>query len=64
MYILYDVVILKDNREIVEYIKFKGGNIGGDIDNILNKKDKRESKLVKFRKSNLESYKEEEENIE
>lgn len=64
MYILYDVVILKDNREIVEYIKFKGGNIGGDIDNILNKKDKRESKLVKFRKSNLESYKEEEENVE
>lgn len=61
---MYDVVILKDNREIVEYIKFKGGNIGGDIDNILNKKDKRESKLVKFRKSNLESYKEEEENVE
>nr|XP_034325555.1 titin homolog isoform X16 [Crassostrea gigas] len=63
-YTPYDAAILKDNRETAEYIKSKGGNTGGDIDNILNKKDKRESKSAKSRKSNLESHKEEEENAE
>uniref|UniRef100_A0A8W8HTT8 Uncharacterized protein n=1 Tax=Magallana gigas TaxID=29159 RepID=A0A8W8HTT8_MAGGI len=53
-YTPYDAAILKDNRETAEYIKSKGGNTGGDIDNILNKKDKRESKSAKSRKSNLE----------
>lgn len=60
VYTPYDAAVIKGNNEIADYIKSKGGDTGGDIDNLLIAKGIRKSKSAKSRQT-LASHPEEEE---